>query len=145
MYKSLQTSLDTGWKHTCHTDKVYIGDAKCLIHVWKRKINSYVYKTWKKLFKTYVKFKKICFRERCNIQDLNRNGPGIAPCSTPIMLAWCAIQISFHIGHLYGKMVFAKALLCLGQCPMWQSPIGRQVCHTELQWLDGSGWFLSII
>ncbi len=34
------------------------------------------------------------------------------------MLAYCVIYIVYHIAHMHGTMVFAKALLCLGRCLM---------------------------
>ncbi len=30
----------------------------------------------------------------------------------------CVIYIVYHIAHMHGTMVFAKALLCLGRCLM---------------------------
>ncbi len=35
-----------------------------------------------------------------------------------ILLARCVIYIVYHISHMHGTMVFAKALLCLGLCLM---------------------------
>ncbi len=34
------------------------------------------------------------------------------------MLACCVIYIVYHIAHMHGTMVFARALLCLGRCLM---------------------------
>ncbi len=50
--------------------------------------------------------------------ELNRSGPGIAPCSTQALLVCCVIYIIYHIAHMYGTMVFLKAPLSLGQCLM---------------------------